>query len=231
MMRGTEETWLVLRSEPLGAALNMAWDEALLEAVGFLGLPILRFYAWSEPAASFGYFQRHEEVERLIHLRPLVRRPTGGGIVPHNRDWTYSMALPTAHPWYRATAHTTYALVHQWLRSALRLASVETTLATDVRDGGGRCFAGASRYDLLFCGRKIAGAALRRTRNGLLIQGSVQPPAVAPPRPDWEIAMQAVARQQMGANWHVLSPHPHVAHRAHQLAEQKYARADYNQCR
>ena len=47
-----------------------------------------RFYAWLEPAATFGYFQRFAEVERMTLLRPLLRRPTGGGLVPHAADWT-----------------------------------------------------------------------------------------------------------------------------------------------
>src|SRR5689334_22938196 len=73
------------------AALNMAVDEALLEAMPRLRKPVLRFYRWTESAASFGYFQKYATIERLTLLRPLVRRPTGGGLVPHDADWTYSV--------------------------------------------------------------------------------------------------------------------------------------------
>ena len=62
--------WLVLHSGPCGAAFNMALDEALLEAVARLGRPVLRFYGWTEPAATFGYFQKFAEVERATPLRP-----------------------------------------------------------------------------------------------------------------------------------------------------------------
>src|SRR5258708_26441834 len=89
-------SWFLLQSGPGQVAFNMAMDEALLEAMPRLGQPILRFYSWSEPAASFGYFQKFREVERLTLLRPLVRRPTGGGIVPHMEDWTYSAAFTTS---------------------------------------------------------------------------------------------------------------------------------------
>src|SRR5262245_54564798 len=79
----TRSTLLVLQSGAADAAFNMALDEALLESAVRLSAPILRFYAWNEPAASFGYFQHYTDVERATHLRPLVRRPTAGGIVPH----------------------------------------------------------------------------------------------------------------------------------------------------
>jgi lipoate-protein ligase A len=91
--------WLLLNSGPGDAAFNMALDEALLGAMPRLQKPVLRFYGWTEPAASFGYFQKFSEVERATHLRPLVRRPTGGGTVPHDADWTYSMAIPPGSEW------------------------------------------------------------------------------------------------------------------------------------
>ena len=73
-----QQSWLLLQSGPGTAPFNMALDEALLEAMPRLGKPVLRFYGWTEPAASFGYFQKYAEVERATLLRPLVRRPTGG---------------------------------------------------------------------------------------------------------------------------------------------------------
>ena len=76
-------SWLLINSGKGAAAFNMALDEALLENVSRLGKPVLRFYGWTEPAATFGYFQQFSEVERATPLRPLIRRPTGGGIVPH----------------------------------------------------------------------------------------------------------------------------------------------------
>src|SRR5215471_6615450 len=96
----------------------MAFDEALLEAMPRLGFAVLRFYSWTEPAASFGYFQHYSEVQLLTPLRPLVRRPTGGGIVPHDCDWTYSLVFPNDHEWYALTAVESYRRVHLWIQSA-----------------------------------------------------------------------------------------------------------------
>src|SRR5208282_2939406 len=67
--------WYLLESGSGDCAFNMALDDALLQAAARLGRPILRFYGWIEPAASFGYFQRYAQVEQMTQLRPLVRWP------------------------------------------------------------------------------------------------------------------------------------------------------------
>ncbi|SVC22961.1 uncharacterized protein METZ01_LOCUS275815, partial [marine metagenome] len=61
----------------------MATDELLLQQAAALGQAVLRFYSWDQPSASFGYFQRYADVEAMTKLRPLIRRPTGGGAVLH----------------------------------------------------------------------------------------------------------------------------------------------------
>src|SRR5437879_7130014 len=111
-------SWYLLRSGPGGHAHNMALDAALLEAAPFLGRPVLRFYSWSEPAASFGYFQKYAEVEQMTLLRPLVRRPTGGGLVPHDADWTYSLTFPPSDAWHTLKAVRSYHRVHEWIQAA-----------------------------------------------------------------------------------------------------------------
>lgn len=182
--------WYLLKSEPDTAARNMALDAALLEAGPELPGPVLRFYSWTEPAASFGYFQKYADVERMTHLRPLVRRPTGGGLVPHDADWTYSLTVPPAHAWYSLSATESYQQMHEWIRAAFARLGVESELAPACRKTGpGECFVGHEKFDLLWEGRKIAGAAQRRTRTGLLIQGSVQPPPISLGRTNWERAM------------------------------------------
>jgi len=121
--------WLLLNSGKCGAAFNMALDEALLEAVSRLGKPVLRFYGWTEPAATFGYFQKYADVERATLLRPLIRRPTGGGIVPHAADWTYSAVFPPGHEWHSVKAEESYRRIHDWLRLAFAELEVKTELA------------------------------------------------------------------------------------------------------
>jgi lipoate-protein ligase A len=223
--------WLLLNSGPCHAPFNMALDEALLENVSRLGRPVLRFYGWKEPAATFGYFQKFAEVEHTTHLRPLIRRPTGGGIVPHEADWTYSAAFPPNHEWHSLKAEESYRRIHDWLRLAFAELKVETELAPAAKKSlPGQCFAGHEKFDLLWHGKKIAGAAQRRNRLGLLIQGSVQPP-VKISRPDWENAMRTVAAEKFAARWLEFSPDADLQAHAENLKAAKFSQAHYNQRR
>lgn len=199
-------------------------DEALLEMMSRLQKPVRRFYGWTEPAATFGYFQRYAEVEQATLLRPLIRRPTGGGIVPHDADWTYSLTFPPGHEWHGLRAEESYRRAHEWIQAAFARLGVETELAPCCqRSAPGQCFIGHEKFDLLWRGRKIAGAAQRRNKLGLLIQGSVQPPPLQLKRRDWERAMCGAA----GDGWTELVPDRALVSRTHELTKQKYSQRDY----
>jgi len=224
--------WLLLNSGKCAAAFNMALDEALLEAMPGLRAPVLRLYGWTEPAATFGYFQKFAEVENSTPLRPLIRRPTGGGIVPHDADWTYSAVFPAGHEWHSLKAEESYRRIHDWLRLAFAELNVSTELAPCCKKTlPGQCFVGHEKSDLLWLGRKIAGAAQRRNKLGLLIQGSVQPPPVSLLRDDWERALAAVAAAQFGVRWRTFVADAQLLAVAGQLAVGKYSRPDYLQRR
>lgn len=158
--------------ERRSAALNMALDEALLENAS---APLLRFYRWRRPSLSFGYFGHYAEVENQSSHREIVRRWTGGGIVPHGDDLTYSVIVPASHPWFARSSLEIYAELHDAIRQALQVNGIEAVLANSAGPRVSEaCFANAVRADVLSNGRKIAGAAHRRTRAGLLHQGSIQ---------------------------------------------------------
>lgn len=220
--------WFFLNSGRCAAAENMAWDAALLEAAPQVGAPVLRFYGWTEPAATFGYFQHFADIDRLTTLRPIIRRPTGGGLVPHDRDWTYSLAFPPADPWYALKAVESYRRVHEWVQSAFAVCRVSTELSPSaVKETPGQCFIGAEQFDVLLDAKKIAGAAQRRTRDGLLIQGSIQPPPGIP-RETFERAMLDVARQQWNVGWEELQPDAALLERVANLVEAKFSRREFN---
>ena len=230
-MRAKNSTWLLFNSGPGPAAFNMALDEALLEAMPRLGRPVLRFYSWTEPAATFGYFQKYADVERATRLRPLVRRPTGGGIVPHDADWTYSLVIPTSHEWHSLKATESYRRVHEWIQKAFAKLNVVTELAPTPHSQTGQCFAGHEKSDVLWHGRKIAGAAQRRNKLGLLIQGSVQPPPMGLARAGWQKAMGEVGRVEWAMEWSDFEPDAALRERTEFLAAQKYSQAAYNRKR
>ena len=222
--------WQLINSGPGDAAFNMALDEALLESATRLGSPVLRFYGWSQPAATFGYFQHYSEIERTTPLRPLIRRPTGGGLVPHDADWTYSLAFPAGHEWHSLRAEESYKRVHEWIQATFTRLGVATELATCCKKTApGQCFVGHEKSDLLWHGKKIAGAAQRRNKSGLLIQGSVQPPPGSLLRADWEAAMLDSSNHKSG--WGKIAVDGDLRELADKLVAEKYSQPTYNQKR
>lgn len=223
--------WWLWRDGSHPAAWNMAVDHLLLERAPALAQPLLRFYGWTESAATFGYSQKYAEVAAMSSLRPLVRRPTGGGLVPHDRDWTYSLVFPAGHPWYGLPATTSYELVHAWMQAALRELSWSTELApTAAKEAPGRCFAGPERHDLLWQGAKVAGAAQRRARTALLIQGSLQPPAQWGSRGRWEEAVIRAGAVR-GVNWQEFRLDEPFLSEAQGLQERVYSTEAHNRRR
>ena len=168
------------------AALNMAIDEAILESAT---RPAVRFYRWERPALSFGYFGKFSDVECHSCGRDLVRRWTGGGIVFHGEDLTYSVVIPATDAGFGESSIMIYEKIHCALAGALiaqgkaavltrrdALPRVQRDMPKHVSPISSRnhCFSNPVRSDVLINGRKIAGAAQRRTRRGLLQQGSIQ---------------------------------------------------------
>ena len=87
----------VIIDEPAPGVWNMAVDHALLETANATGLISLRFYAWSQPTLSLGYFQSrsHRQQHSASLACPLVRRSTGGGAIVHDQEITYSLCVPS----------------------------------------------------------------------------------------------------------------------------------------
>jgi lipoate-protein ligase A len=203
---------------PMSAAMNMAMDEALLEqATG----PILRFYGWRRPSLSFGYFGRFAEVAEEARTRELVRRWTGGGIVLHGEDLTYSLLTPPNEAAFALSPPAIYAALHGAIRDALQLEGKQTELVTKAGPKiSDACFENAVRNDLTCRGRKIAGAAQRRTRRGFLHQGSIQLPDLS------ESFRERFAAALASEICEAEIP-PSILDRAAELAEQKYAAAEW----
>src|SRR5437763_6473582 len=101
---------------PRSAAMNMAIDEALLETAK---IPSIRFYRWNSPALSFGYFGKFADVVLHAAERDLVRRWTGGGIVFHGEDLTYSIVIPASDAVFGESSMLIYEKVHRALCEAL----------------------------------------------------------------------------------------------------------------
>jgi lipoate-protein ligase A len=206
---------------PRSAAMNMAIDQALLESAA---APSIRFYRWESPALSFGYFGRFADVADKASERDLVRRWTGGGIVFHGEDLTYSIVIPAGDPVFAESSMSIYENIHHALRKALITNGERAELAlvaggvdagAAIIDRGYNCFANPVRADVTIDGRKVAGAAQRRTHAGLLQQGSVQ-------YVDFGNGLAERFAQALSANCSEREINRETLHRARELAEHKY---------
>jgi lipoate-protein ligase A len=210
---------------PHSAAMNMAIDEALLETAV---VPTIRFYRWRSPALSFGYFGKFSDVAIYAAERDLVRRWTGGGIVFHGDDLTYSIVIPASDPVFDESSIAIYKKIHRALCGALVKTGQRAVVAGDVDPGGFsattraavnasgyNCFANPVHADVMIDGRKIAGAAQRRTRRGLLQQGSIQGFAIKTDLPKR-------FAQALSANCSEFEANEEIFRRAREFVQQKY---------
>ena len=199
----------VLPVRTANAPENMAHDFLLLQRYPRPAAARFRHYDWRGPAWTFGYSQKIAFVRSQLptDARDFTRRATGGGVVDHTDDWTYALVVPRGHALYDARATESYRLVHQALADALREQSVPAELekrtataeetepvAAAPAQGiapaagpAGVCFHRAEIYDVIHSAsrEKIAGAAQKRNKHGLLLQGSIWKPACAAAL-DWE---------------------------------------------
>ena len=204
--------------EPQSAALNMAVDEALLADAA---APILRFYRWRQPSLSFGYFGLYAEVADQSNEREIVRRWTGGGIVPHGDDLTYSVIIPASHPFFARVSPEIYAALHNAIREALDANGVQASLANSAAPKVSEaCFANAVRADVMSGGQKIAGAAHRRSRSGLLHQGSIQ-------QRDLAGRFRTDLARALCDRYETRTLAPELMERAAAIAAKKYGTADW----
>ncbi len=167
---------------PTPGADNMAIDEAILTTVNDGKAPAtLRFYQWSQPTISLGYFQKFEEFtsqDPTIANLPVVRRQTGGGAILHDDELTYSLIIPLDGSAPVTDIEPLYQLVHDAVIATLADYGVNITYrGGDDRGNAQRgpffCFARTHRLDLVAGQLKILGSAQRRVKNAVLQHGSL----------------------------------------------------------
>jgi lipoate-protein ligase A len=168
---GMSETWDFLSSPAAGAAFNMALDEALLRTAAKRGRPLVRVYSWDKPAVTFGYFQKFPA--NLANEYEVVRRPTGGGVVYHVKDTTYTVVAPPGHTLHVMKTTDAYGVLHKAIAAAFESQPQLHDAELHSPQGQYECFQKPVRGDVVTDGRKLAGGAQRRTKSGMLHQGSI----------------------------------------------------------
>ncbi|MHB8771466.1 MAG: lipoate--protein ligase family protein [Syntrophales bacterium] len=177
------DEWRLLPYRRGGAAENMAIDEAVFrERIRTDGPPTLRFYGWQAPAVSIGHFQdARREIDAAACRRlgiEIVRRPTGGKAVLHERELTYAVIAGDDVPLFTPDILATYRLISDCIVRGLARVGIRAEVeqagrgAAD-RSFGASCFAASSRYELLVAGRKICGSAQVRSGGAFLQHGAL----------------------------------------------------------
>jgi lipoate-protein ligase A len=176
-------TWKILETGSASAVDNMRVDGELLASLPCPGAPILHFYDWDGPSLTYGHF-----VDPYVHLdreameecgMQIARRPTGGGIIFHLGDFAFSVLIPADHPWFSCNTLDNYARINTVVLGVIQHfldPTKELTLlpaCSAVPCWKNFCMAQPTRYDLVIEGRKVGGAAQRRTKSGLLHQASI----------------------------------------------------------
>ncbi|MFD1408180.1 biotin/lipoate A/B protein ligase family protein [Kroppenstedtia eburnea] len=183
----TANNWRLLHTGNRSSAENMAIDEAILTSVSEgEAPPTLRFYGWEPATLSIGYFQKVEKEVNRDRLRAkglgLVRRPTGGRAVLHDREVTYSVILAEDYPGMPTSVTDSYRVISTGLLEGFReldLQAEMVPLETEEEKaqyaslGSAACFDSPSNYELVVEGRKVAGSAQTRQRGVILQHGSI----------------------------------------------------------
>jgi lipoate-protein ligase A len=178
----SDAAWRLLLDPPAPGAWNMAVDEVLLDGVAAGSAPpTLRFYEWAPPCLSLGYFQPFEVVDvggcRSLGI-DVVRRPTGGRAILHDRELTYSVALPLRLLGDDGAVLPSYHRLSLALEGGLKRLGVPVVLAPEsaaqaVADHGPVCFDRPSAHEILLDGRKLVGSAQTRRATAILQHGSI----------------------------------------------------------
>jgi len=176
------DPWRLLVDPPASGAWNMAVDEVLLDGIAAgTAPPTLRFYGWTPPCLSLGSFQPFDVVD-LDSCRALgvdiVRRPTGGRAILHDREVTYSVVLPASVLGQDGGVLLSYHRLSLALQDGLRRLGVPAMLAPasaapSTAVHGPACFDRPSAHEILLNGRKLVGSAQVRRCGAILQHGSI----------------------------------------------------------
>ena len=158
---------------------QMATDELLVSNFA----PCIRFFNWDErPQATFGYVQKlnqaKAELEKL-GINKFTRRMTGGGLVLHQSDLTFSLIFDLKE---RLQPNIIYTDLHGKIQAELLKEGFVSSVYGGKSDynpqtSNGKvqnCFTNPVADDLMQEGKKVLGGALRRFDKRVLYQGSLQ---------------------------------------------------------
>ncbi len=182
--------WRLLFTPDVDPYMNMAIDEALtskcIDSEDWT--TAIRFYTWKETSCSIGYFQKMKDVLKAPDSKriPVVRRPTGGGIVYHGNDITFSIVKRRFQS-RQENITSFYKLIGESLLRGLESLGFTCTFylpeeashrsaqerkpLNDCHTQQSFCSVTPAKYDIMIAGSKVAGYAARKSQGAVLCQG------------------------------------------------------------
>jgi lipoate-protein ligase A len=176
-----QKDWkLILDEEPLPGSWNMAVDDFLFHSLGNNPQTYLRFYRWERPTASLGYSQNIRKVVDIEYCKKngidIVRRMTGGKLVLHHKEVTYSLCSSDSQR-FTSTLMDSYRLISEALMRGFVKMGLKPFLADAPPDsyvkGNMPCFSYPARDEIEVQGKKIVGSAQKRIDSKFIQHGSI----------------------------------------------------------
>ncbi|MBO4556844.1 MAG: lipoate--protein ligase family protein [Elusimicrobiales bacterium] len=226
---------IIFESPEYDVYSQMAADEALCGCMD--AEYILRFFRWHGQGITYGYSQRRAQVEAAaaMHgkaLPDMARRPTGGGIVFHEDDVTFSFIFPS--PEILFEPHKAYSRIHGAINRKYRECGEDFALSSEqtkdysVNSPAMACFSKPVSLDILYNGKKVLGGALRKLGTRMLYQGSFQFPAARQRQYYHRRVITEALGEEFGLCWTVKDFSPDLIEKTKNLTEEKYTTEKWN---
>jgi lipoate---protein ligase len=180
--------WTILDTGRANAVENMAIDAKLLESMKnqTAAQPTLHFYEWTAKSVTYGLFIEPSALLNMDQVKKeslqLAQRPTGGGVIFHLSDFAFSLLIPQTHHAYSINPLNNYAFVNELVIEVIKRfsgkAAAPYLLSNEAQIPKSSplshfCMAKPTKFDVMLHGRKVGGGAQRRTRFGILHQGTI----------------------------------------------------------
>lgn len=196
-------SWTILDTGCKSAEENMEIDASLLDSIGEQSAPILHLYDWIGKSATYGCLTKPEEFLNIHAMQEegiaLAKRPTGGGILFHIWDIAFSVLIPKTSSLFSLDTLKRYASINSAVLQAVKtflgpsyeLDLIPIDFFPLSPPCQKFCMAQPTKYDVLYQGKKIVGAAQRKTKSGLLHQGTI-----SLLRPDVELIKKVLLKEK-----------------------------------
>jgi len=192
------KTFRLIRSQAGSAKYNMALDEKIFLRYLNDGIPLLRVYSWEAPSITYGFSQQPENEIDFQQCNQdgvqIAQRITGGGILFHHREITYSLVCAKEDIGEDKKALVSYRQICAFLIYFYKSLGLNAFFALEADDFENKslphelCCAAHEKYDIVIGARKIGGNAQKRRRRAIFQHGSI------PLSIDWEFVRRYVRR-------------------------------------